>query len=128
MEAFYFLFEDLNNWSVWDEKGFLIGFLIMVITTVIFTSLYYLYFGRKNMKFATLGKWFLFGLLNLIVVFISTLFIEGITVFNLEFGSFFLELWLFTIINSLYGFVLYFLLSLLFKRFSIFPKYIPVKF
>lgn len=128
MEAFYFFFEDLNNWSVWDEKGYLTGFLILLITTLFFTLLYYLYFGRKNMKYATVGKWFLFGLLNMIVVFIGTLFIEGIAVFDLAFGDFFFEIWLFTMINALYAFVFYFIFSLIFKRLSIFPKYIPVKF
>ena len=128
MEAFYFFFEDLNNWSVWDEKGYLIGFLILLATSLFFTLLYYLYFGRKSMKYATVGKWFLFGVLNMIIVFISTLLIEGVAVFNLAFGNFFFEIWLFAMINALYAFVFYFLYSLIFKRFSIFPKFIPVKF
>ncbi len=128
MEAFYFFFEDLNNWSVWDEKGYLIGFLILILTTLLFTLIYYLYLGRKNMKYATVGKWFFFGVLNIIVVFIGTLLIEGITVFNLAFDTFFFEIWLFAIINAIYAFIFYFIFSLVLKRFSIFPKYIPVKF
>ncbi len=128
MENFYFLFEDLDNWDVWDEKGYLIGFIILLVTSLVITAVYYLYLGRKSMRFSTVGKWFLFSVVNFILVFVITLIIEGLTIFELSFGSFYFEIWLFAIINSFYAFVFYILLSLIFKRLSVFSKFIPVKF
>lgn len=129
MENFYFLFESLENWDTWDERGYTLGFLILIVSTLLFLSVYYLMIGRRTMGFSTLGKWFLFGLFNAIAVFVLTMLVEGFSVFdNLAIGDFDYEIWLFTMINALYAFVLYALLSLLFKRFSIHSKYIPVKF
>ncbi|NAS31987.1 hypothetical protein GTQ40_13455 [Flavobacteriaceae bacterium R38] len=129
MENFYFLFEDLNNWSVWDEKGYTIGFMILLFSTLIYLTIYYIILGRKGMRFSSMGRWFLFGVFNMLTIFIVTLLIEGFKVFELpSFNDFFYEIWLFTIINTLYSFVLYFILSLVFKRFSIFSKFYPVKF
>lgn len=128
MENFYFLFEDLNNWDVWVDKGYSAGFIILLTTSLIINAIYYIVLGRKSMRFSTMGKWFLFGFINFVLIFFITLVVEGITVFDLTFGDFFLKIWIFTIINAFYGFVLYALLSLLFKRFSIFSKFIPVKF
>lgn len=124
MENFYFLFEDLNNWSVWDEKGYSMGFIILIATSLLITVLYYLLLGRRSMRFSTLGSWFVFGLINSFLVFVITLLVQGFAVF----GFFFYEIWIFTILNALYGFALYLILSLIFKRFSVFSKYIPVKF
>jgi len=128
MENFYFLFEDLNNWDVWDEKGYSAGFIILFATSLLINLIYYIVLGRKSMRYSTMGKWFLFGGINFVLVFLITLAVEGITIFDLAFGEFYYEIWLFTIINAFYGFVLYLLLSLIFKRFSIFSKFIPVKF
>jgi hypothetical protein len=128
MEAFYFLFESLDNWDIWDEKGYSSGFIILVATSLLINLIYYIILGRKSMRYSTMGKWFLFGGINFVLVFLITLVVEGITIFDLAFGEFYYEIWLFTIINAFYGFVLYVLLSLLFKRFSIFSKFIPVKF
>ena len=128
MENFYFFFEDLDNWDVWNERGYTMGFIILIAISFLITAIYYLYLGRRSMSYSTLGKWFLFCFLNVILVFILTLLVEGFTVFeNPGIGDFEYEIWLFTMINSLYAFVLYILLSLLFKRFSIHSKYIPVK-
>lgn len=128
MEDFYFLFEDLNNWEIWDEKGYSAGSIILLITSLIVTTVYYLLLGRKSMRYSTMGKWSLFGFINVVLVFLFTLIIEGISVFELTFGEFSYEIWLFTLINALYALIIYVLLSLIFKRFSIFSKYIPVKF
>ncbi len=128
MENFYFLFEDLDNWDVWDEIGFSIGFIILLTSSLLMNFLYYILLGRKSMRYSTIRKWLLFGVINFIIIFLITLVVEGITVFELAFGEFFPKIWIFTIINALYGFVLYALLSMLFKRFSIFSKFIPVKF
>lgn len=128
MENFYFLFEDLANWQIWDEKGYSAGFIILLTTSLIINAIYYIVLGRKSMRFSTMGKWFMFGFINFALIFLITLVVEGITIFDLTFGEFYYEIWLFTIINALYGFVLYALLSLFFKRFSIFSKFIPVKF
>lgn len=129
MENFYFLFESPDNWDIWDERGFTLGFLVLLASTLLFLSIYYIVIGRKTMSFSTLGKWFLFGLFNTITVFIITMLVEGFSVFgNLSIGDFEYEIWMFTMINALYAFILFVLLSLLFKRFSIHSKYIPVKF
>lgn len=129
MENFYFLFEGLEYWPVWDQKGFTIGFMVLSFSTLLYLSVFYLLLGRKSMRFSSMGSWFLFGLYNLVTIFIVTILIEGFQVFELSsFSDFYYEIWLFTIINALYGFVLYFLFSLVFKRFSIFSKYYPVKF
>lgn len=129
MENFYFLFESLENWDTWDEKGFSLGMLILFVSTIFFQILYYILLGRKTDRYASLGKWFLFGIINCIIVFIATLLVEGFSVFEYEsIGDFEYEIWSFTIINTVYAFILYFLLSLIFKRFSIHSKYYPVKF
>ncbi|MCK8480917.1 hypothetical protein [Psychroserpens algicola] len=128
MEEFYFLFEDLNNWDVWTDTGYITAFIILVTTSIIVSAIYYLLLGRISMRYSTMGNWFLFSMINLILVFILTITIEGILIFDLVFGEFFPKLWIFTFINSFYSFVLYLLLSLVFKRFSIFSKFIPVKF
>ncbi len=129
METFYFLFEDTNNWSVWDEKGFTVGFMILSFSTLLFVSIFYLLLGRKSMRFSSVGHWFLFGFYNNIIIFGITVLLEGFLVFELaSFQDFDYEIWLFSIINTLYGFVLYFLFSMVFKYFSIFSKYYPVKF
>lgn len=129
MENFYFLFDSSTHFQLWYEKGFTIGFMILSFSTLTFLSVFYLLLGRKSMRFSSVGSWFLFCVYNLVTIFIITLLLEGFQVFELPtIGDFYYEIWLFTIINALYGFVLYFLLSLLFKRFSIFSKYYPVKF
>jgi len=128
MENFYFLFEDLDNWDTWNDIGYTVGFIILFATSLLVSAIYYLILGRKSMRYSTMGRWFLFGGVNFITVFVLTLIIEGISVFNLVFGEFFIKIWVFAIVNALYSFVLYILLSLVFKRFSIFSKYIPVKF
>ena len=128
MENFYFLFEDLNNWDIWDEKGYTTGFIILIVTSILITTIYYLYLGRTSMSYSTLGKWFLFGTLNSIFIFLITLIVEGLTIFNLQFSEFAYSIWIFSLINAIYAFILYIILSLVFKRFSIFSKFIPVKF
>jgi len=128
MEFFYFLFEDLNHWDIWDQKGYSTGLIILFATTILVTVFYYLLLGRKTMRFSTLGGWFVFGLSNFLLVFIITLFAQGFGVFELAFGDFFYEIWIFSLLNAIYGFVLYIFASLFFKRFSIFSKFIPVKF
>lgn len=129
MENFYFLFDSSTHFQLWYEKGFTIGFMVLSFFTFLYLSVFYLLLGRKSMRFSSIGSWFFFGVYNLVTIFVITLLLEGFQVFELpDFGDFYYEIWLFTIINALYGFVLYFLLSLLFKRFSIFSKYYPVKF
>ncbi|MEM6717728.1 MAG: hypothetical protein AAF611_00290 [Bacteroidota bacterium] len=129
MENFYFLFESAENWETWNEKGFLIGMLILFGFTFLFLTLYYIIFGRKTDRYASVGKWFLFGVINLLLVFIVTLLVEGFSVFAYDgFDNFEFEIWSFSLINMLYAFVFYFLFSLVFKRFSIHSKFYPVKF
>lgn len=129
METFYFLFEDLYHWGIWDERGYTIGFMILLCSSIFYGVLFYIVFGRRGMRFSTLSNWFLFGLCNVTTVFITSIAIEGFSVFELAtLGEFYYEIWLFSIINACYAFVLYFLLSLAFKRFSIYSKFIPLKF
>lgn len=129
MEDFYFLFEDLNNYQIWYEKGFSMGFMVLLLFTMLYLSIFYLVLGRQGMRFSSLGSWFLFGVFNAFTVFLITLAIEGFAIFELpSIGDFYYEIWLFSMLNAAYGFVLYALLSLIFKRFSIFSKFYPVKF
>lgn len=129
MEDFYFLFEDLNNYQIWYEKGFSIGFLILLFPTLLSLIIFYLVLGRQGMRYSNLGSWFLFALFNVLAIFLITLIIEGFTVFEIpSLGDFYYEIWLFSMLNAGYGFVAYVLFSLVFKRFSIFSKYYPVKF
>lgn len=129
MENFYFLFDSSTHFQLWYQKGFTIGFMVLSFSTLTFLSIFYLLLGRNSMRFSSMSSWFLFCVYNLVTIFIITLLLEGFQVFELPtIGDFYYEIWLFTIINALYGFVLYLLLSLLFKRFSIFSKYYPVKF
>ncbi|MBG6131753.1 putative membrane protein [Aquimarina sp. EL_43] len=129
MENFYFLFEDLNNWSVWDERGYTVGFMILLFSSLLYGSIFYLMLGRRGMRFSTMGSWFLFGLFNVFTVFITSIALEGFSVFELAtLGDFYYEIWLFAMINALYSFIGYFFLSIGLKRFSIYSKYIPVKF
>lgn len=128
MEQFYFLFEDLDNWDTWTEIGYTIGFLILFISSAVFNTIFYLYLGKRTINYATTGKWTLFLFLNFFVVFALTLIIETTYIFELSFGEIFPKLWVFTFLNACYSLLFFFLLSLVFKRFSVFSKYIPVKF
>lgn len=128
MENFYFLFEDLNDWDIWNEKGYTTGFIILIAISLLITAIYYLLLGRTSMSYSTLGKWFLFGILNSIFVFLTTLLIQGFAIFDYLFADFPYSIWIFSLINAMYAFMLYLLLSVVFKRFSIFSKFIPVKF
>lgn len=128
METFYFLFEDLDNWSTWDEQGYSAGFIVLLAISLFINVIYYVLLGRKSMRYATMSKWLMFGLLNVALIFLITLVVEGVYIFDLAFNAIYYKIWLFTIINACYGFLLYTLLSLVFKRLSIFSKFIPVKF
>lgn len=128
METFYFLFENLEYWSIWDDQGYSAGFIILLVTSILINIIYYLVLGRQSMRYATMRSWLLFGVLNVALIFLITLVVEGVYVFDLAIDSIYYNIWVFTIINACYGFVLYALLSIGFKRFSIFSKFIPVKF
>ncbi|MHA7056773.1 hypothetical protein ACWGOQ_0006105 [Aquimarina sp. M1] len=129
MENFYFLFESTYYWETWDNRGYTVGFMILLFSSILYNLLFYIVFGRKGMRFSTISRWFLFGMYNVLTVFIISIAIEGFSVFELAtLGEFYYEIWLFAMINACYAFVLYFLLSLAFKRFSIYSKFIPVKF
>lgn len=127
MEQFYFLFEDLDNWETWTEEGYAIGFLVLLVSSLLLNAIYYLFLGKRSMKYSTTGKWTLFLFINFLFVFILTLTLETVYIFQLSFGEIFPKLWIFTFINSCYALVIFFLLSLIFKRFSIYSKYIPIK-
>lgn len=129
MEIFYFLFEDLEHWEIWDDRGYSIGFMILLFSSLLYSLLFYIVLGRRGMRFSTIGNWFLFGIFNICTVFITSLALEGFSVFELStLGDFYYEIWLFAMINALYAFLLYFLLSIGLKRFSVYSKFIPVKF
>ena len=129
MEDFYFLFEGLNNYDKWYQRGFSIGFMILMFSTLLYLTIFYLILGRQGMRFSNLGSWFFFAFLTVLTTFLTTLTIEGFIVFEIpSVGDFNYEIWFFSILNAGYGFIAYAILSLIFKRFSIFSKYYPIKF
>ena len=125
METFYSIFDNPNRNPLWWSSGYLIGFLILIFSTILLTSVFYLYLGRRNSSFSSKGKWFLFLVFNILVVGLCSLFIINNVVFE-EPEGFNPEVGLFAIINgTIYAIVFFFVFSMIFNNFSLFSRFVP---
>jgi len=125
LDTFYGIFEDLTHWDTWYDKGYTLGFIILLTISLLFSLLYYQVFGRRGAYFASMKSWFFFGIICWFLVFLISLFVEGNLVFKLVLSEFYIEIWIFSLINAFYSLALFTLLSIGLKRFSIHSKYIP---
>ena len=129
MDSFYFWFVPTNGtFKVFTiEHGFLISFLILFFTSLIFSLIYYLILGRSTDRYSNIGSWLVFGAINMLVVFLVTLSILAFGLGeSISISSIHLDYWIFSVVNGLiYGFIMYFIISILLKRISLYSKYIP---
>ena len=130
MENFYFLFskeciyEDLGAWST----GMTFGFLILILISIFFNAVFYLFLGKgKSASFSSIGKWFLFMLINSILIFAVSFSVIAAKVFEVPIGGDTPTcIWIFSLLNgTIYSIVIYFILSLVFNNFSTHSKFIP---
>jgi len=131
MESFYFWFVPTSStFKVFTlEHGFLISILILLFSSIIFCSIYYLILGKTTDRYSNTGSWLVFGLINMFFIFIITLsvlaFGLGESVSLSEINS---DYWVFSIVNGLiYGLIFYFIVSILMNNASRYSKYIPFK-
>ncbi|MFO7657166.1 MAG: hypothetical protein R6W78_08870 [Bacteroidales bacterium] len=107
--------------------GFLAGALILIFSTLIVSSIYYLWLGRVTDSFSRIGKWFLFGIINSILILILCISIIGFRIGEYtQLSAIHIDIWMFSIVNGLiYGFIFYLIVSILMNNFSKYSKYIP---
>ena len=129
MESFYFWFVPTSStFKVFTlEHGFLISFLILFFLSIIFCLIYYLILGRTTDRYSKVGTWLIFGLINMLVIFLATLSIlafglgESISLSEIN-----IDYWLFSVVNGIiYGFIFYFIISIFINNLSRYSKYIP---
>jgi hypothetical protein len=130
MKGFYFLFNpNPDNFASWVQGGYTRGFIALLGISLLTTIIYYLILGKINGKYSKNGKWFLFMLLNCLIVFIASVaFINSVIPsdgINSIMGIA-EDVWFFSLLNgTLYAIFIYFILSLLLNNFSLYSKYIP---
>ena len=125
METFYFLFDNPNRDPLWWDSGYLIGFLILLFTTILVVTVFYLFLGKRNSRYSKVGKWFLFMFLNSLLIFLMSLTVINYNVFE-EPEGIRPDVWLFSVINATgYAVLFYTAFSLFINNFSIYSKYIP---
>jgi uncharacterized protein YacL len=118
----------VDTYGIFVEKyGYFYSFLILLLSTLVFTSIYYLAIGKKTDTYSSVGNWFVFGLLNTLLIFIVTLSVLAFSLAEYtEFSEIPNDYWVFSIVNGLiYGFILYLIISLLMNNYSTNSKYIP---
>lgn len=111
---------EFENYQIFSEKGYLAGGFICLIFTLITSGIFYLLLGNYREEFARVWKWLLTLIINIVLVFFITVYWESFKVFDFiqDWGSIPNDIWMFSLVNALYAVLLFFLLSLLFKRFS----------
>lgn len=130
LEQFYFLFEpNHSDWELWNNSGFIYGFIILIGISLLTCIIYYTFYGRRTDRHKSIGKWFLSWFISSLVIFI-------ITVFSIAYGSFEniggigdfnLDIWIFSLLNAtIYSIFIFFILSLVFRYFSIHYKDTPI--
>ncbi len=129
MDSFYFWFVPTNStFKVFTlTHGFLISFLILFFSSIIFCLIYYLILGRTTDQYSNIGSWIVVGLINMLVIFLATL---SILAFGLgesvSLSAINIDYWIFSIVNGLiYGFIFYFIISVFVNSLSRYSKYIP---
>ena len=130
MENLYFWFNTYDN-SIYEvfsiKHGYFISFLILSLSSILFCFIYYLLIGKTTDKYTNIGSWFVFGLINMFVVLIATLSVLAFGIGETtSFSEIHIDFWIFSIVNGLvYGFIFYFIFSILINNFSRYSKYIP---
>lgn len=130
MENLYFWFNTYDN-SIYEvfsiKHGYFISFLILSLSSILCCFIYYLLIGKTTDKYTNIGSWFVFGLINMFVVLIATLSVLAFGIGETtSFSEIHIDFWIFSIVNGLvYGFIFYFIFSILINNFSRYSKYIP---
>ena len=120
-EFFYELFftPSFDLYQDFVEKGYVTGGFICLLVSLISCCIYYFYFGRVSRKSARLRKWFFVLILTILLVFFITLYWISFKIFYIgSWSDIPNDIWMFSILNSVYSGILFFLLSWLFKRYS----------
>lgn len=129
MDSFYFWFVPTNStYKVFTlTHGFLISFLILFLSSIIFCLIYYLILGKTTDRYSNTRSWIVVGLINMLVVFLTTF---SVLAFGLgesvSLSAVNIDYWIFSIVNGfIYGFIFYFIISVLVNSLSRYSKYIP---
>ncbi len=107
--------------------GYTVAALLLLFSTIIVAAIYYLWLGKSTDSYANIGSWFVFGLINMVLIFILTLSILGFKLKeNTSIAEIETEIWIFSVVNAfIYGFIFYLIVSILMNSSSKYSKYIP---
>ncbi len=129
MDSFYFWFVPTNStFKVFTlTHGFLISFLILFFSSIIFCLIYYLILGRTTDRYSNIGSWIVVGLINMLIIFLATLSVLAFGIGeSVSLSAINIDYWIFSIVNGLiYGFIFYFIISVFVNNLSRYSKYIP---
>lgn len=130
MESFYFLFDPPQACyrEFIQSGGYTFGFITLLFSSLITAAFYYLVLGRVAGKHAKFSKWFLFMLLNMVLVFAFTSILLSNSVFEVVGGVTAIPdcVWFFATLNgTLYAIVMYFVVSLILNNLSKYSRFIP---
>lgn len=125
-------FDGTCDYVVWYEgAGAILGIIIPIITSLMFVVLFYYVWSKY--KATNTGHWILAGFVNILVAFFLDLFIGRASLANFisELGDeyqdlwynvatwpFTTDLWVFAVNGAIWCIILYFIFSLILKRWS----------
>lgn len=92
--------------------------LILITVSLIATLLFYFYFNRRFGRYYKLKCWFLWMLLSSLIISFSTFILTKSFLSSFLCPTSLLIIWQ-SVINLLYGFILFFVLSLIFQAIAI---------
>ncbi|WP_338793707.1 hypothetical protein [Bernardetia sp. MNP-M8] len=106
-----------NTVATWRNDVFPLTLWLLLAITIVMAILFYFFYNRLYSSYNSFGSWFRTFLLNG--------FLTGVVAFIIAYSAFSkafkpvltLSLW-YAVINLLYGFLLFFVLSMIFKWFS----------
>ena len=130
MEYFYFLFNPSSEtYASWYQGGYARGFIVLFGISLLITVFYYLLLGKINGRNSKINRWFLYMLVNCILIFLCTMaFTKQIIPIDEEHTILKIsqDVWFFSLLNgTFYAILLYFIFSLLLNNFSLFSRFIP---
>ncbi len=122
---FWFEPEDFDLFTL--SYGYMVGAIIFLAFSILNTVIYYLIIGKSTDAFSSNTVWLIFGLINSVLIFLVTISVIGFKLKeNTSLEDIDIEIWIFSIVNAVaYGFISYFILSLILNNFSTHSKFTP---
>ena len=116
--SIFFTHSDPQFYDIYNTAG-----LTFVLTSLLFIILYYYVFNYFWARYYKLGHWFFFLIIDSIIILVVVLLI--CSSYELVISNYFSDIFLFALLTSLFGAVLFFLWSLALKWWSKNAKYTP---